>query len=227
MQLDYEFLALQEAVNYRRAILREFSSGLKGEVLEVGCGVGQISQELLSRPGITRLTCLEPDSQFLVEHARNAPGAELIHGIARDYATRFTPDCIVSVNVLEHIEDDQEELGLYRRMLSAREGTLCLLVPACPELYAPIDRKFGHFRRYHHRELRQKLQAAGFKTTDLHYLNSVGYIAWALVFKGLGRTAFDPHSVRFYDRWIFPWVHRLETTLCRPPRGQSLVALAR
>ncbi|MBM4199697.1 MAG: methyltransferase domain-containing protein [Gammaproteobacteria bacterium] len=227
MELDYEFLALQEAVNYRRAILREFSEGLKGEVLEVGCGVGQVSQELLSWPGITHLTCLEPDSQFLAEHARNAPGAELIHGVARDHATRLAPDCIVSVNVLEHIEDDQEELGLYRRMLSAKEGTLCLLVPACPELYAPIDRKFGHFRRYNRRELQRKLQAAGFSAIDVHYLNSVGYIAWALVFKGLGRTTFDPQGVQFYDRWIFPWVHRFESTICRPPRGQSLVALAR
>ena len=227
MELDYEFRALQEAVNYRKAILQEFAPGLRGEVLEVGCGVGQISQELLSCPDVTKLTCLEPDGRFLDEHRRNAPGALALQGVARDYAERFRPQAIVSVNVLEHIDDDQTELSLYRRMLDARHGTLCLLVPARQELYSKMDAKFGHFRRYGKSELRCKLSNAGFQDVDIHYFNSAGYFAWLLVYKLLGRSTFDPGSVRFYDRRVFPWVRRFEARVCRPPIGQSLIALAR
>lgn len=227
MTPDYEFLALQEAERYRKAILNEFSRGLRGDILEVGCGVGQVSKALLSWPTVTSLTCLEPDGRFLEEHQKNAPGAVFLQGIARDYVGRFNPHAIVSVNVLEHIDDDGAELRFYRRMLSLNEGTLCLLVPACHELYAAMDAKFGHFRRYNKAELREKLFKANFKDVDIHYFNSAGYFAWLLIYRLLGKTSFEPGTVRFYDRRIFPWVYWLETHVCRPPLGQSLVALAR
>jgi len=40
---DFEFAALSEARNYRDALLREFAAHLRGRVLEVGAGVGQIT----------------------------------------------------------------------------------------------------------------------------------------------------------------------------------------
>jgi len=34
-------------------------------------------------------------------------------------------------------------------------------------------------------------------------------------------------AIRFFDRFIFPPVHGLETKICPPPIGQSLLAVAR
>jgi hypothetical protein len=103
---------------------------------------------------------------------------------------------------------------------------LCLLVPARPEIYAPIDKHFGHYRRYRRAELRQKLQAAGFTLRRLHYFNSAGYFAWWLTCKMLKNMSFNPAAVRFYDRVIFPCVFALESRVVRPPIGQSLIAVA-
>lgn len=49
---DFEFAALAEAKNYRAALLRDFRNELRGSVLEVGCGIGQITSELLEIPAI-------------------------------------------------------------------------------------------------------------------------------------------------------------------------------
>ncbi|WP_419947528.1 methyltransferase domain-containing protein [Candidatus Palauibacter sp.] len=62
-------------------------------------------------------------------------------------------DSVVSVNVLEHVEDDEEELALMRSLLRPG-GHLCLWVPALSALYAPYDRALGHHRRYQRRRTR-------------------------------------------------------------------------
>ena len=100
------------------------------------------------------------------------------------------------------------------------------VVPARPEIYAPIDRDFGHFRRYTRPELRRKLVAAGFEVRRLNYFNFVGYFAWWLNFCLLKKRQFEQAKVRFFDRMIFPAVHTLESSIIRPPVGQSLIAVA-
>jgi hypothetical protein len=113
------------------------------------------------------------------------------------------------------------------RLLRPRHGALCLFVPARPEIYAPMDKDFGHFRRYKSDELRDKLRRAGFTIERFHYFNLVGYFAWWLNFCLLKKRVFEAQKVRAYDRIIFPIVHRLESKLLRPPFGQSLLTVAR
>lgn len=133
----------------------------------------------------------------------------------------------MSVNVLEHIEGDAEELAKYARLLEKCGGHLCLFVPARPEIYAPIDRAFGHYRRSTRPELKRKLAAAGFTVARLHYFNWVGYFTWWVHFCVARLRRFDAGKVRAFDRVIFPAVHFLESKLMRPLWGQSLLAVAK
>ena len=136
-------------------------------------------------------------------------------------------DGALCLNVLEHIREDEVELRKFAKLLAPRKGTLCLFVPARPEIYAPIDKDFGHFRRYTRGELRRKLVDAGFHIERLHYFNCVGYFAWWLNFCVLKKREFEVAKVRAFDRVIFPVVHGLESRMVRPPFGQSLMAIAR
>ena len=136
-------------------------------------------------------------------------------------------DGILSINVLEHIEEDEAELARYAKALAGRHGALCLFVPARPEIYAPIDKDFGHFRRYTRPELRRKLLGAGLEIERLTYFNWVGYFAWWVNFCLLKKRGFEVSKVRAFDRVIFPVVHAMETSVMRPPFGQSLLAIAR
>jgi SAM-dependent methyltransferase len=224
---DFEFAALSEAKNYRNALLREFSGRLRGSVLEIGAGIGQITAELLQNPAITRLVSLEPDPAFCASLRTSFPAHQIIQGTIEDMKGDESWNAILNVNVLEHISEDERELGIYRQKLAREKGVLCLFVPARPEIYAPIDRDFGHFRRYTKPELRRKLEAAGFEILKLRYYNLIGYFAWWLNFCVLKKRGFDLPAVRLFDRVIFPPVHGFESRICPPPFGQSLLAAAR
>jgi SAM-dependent methyltransferase len=224
---DFEFAALSEAKNYRAALLREFSEHLRGQVLEVGAGIGQITKDLLQKPAIAKLISIEPEPKFCARLRATFPAHTIIRGTIEDLKGNESWNAILNVNVLEHIKEDNRELAIYRQKLAREKGTLCLFVPARPEIYAPIDKDFGHFRRYTKLELRRKLEGAGFQILKLRYYNFAGYFAWWLNFCFLKKRGFDLRAVRFFDRIVFPPVHRIESRICPPPIGQSLLAIAR
>jgi SAM-dependent methyltransferase len=223
---DFEFAALQKADHYRAALLCEFQPFLFGSVLEIGAGIGQLTEALLQRPEIERFTALEPNPRFASRLRAKFPQLELIQGTIDDVPAALAPDAILSVNVLEHIETDDRELCSYHQRLAERRGTLCLFVPARPEIAGPIDRDFGHFRRYTRAELRTKLETAGFAIRRLAYFNLLGYFAWWWNFCLLKKRKFAGGQVQFFDRCIFPLQHRFEAHVLRPPIGMSLLAIA-
>lgn len=223
---NFEFEALKQAENYRKRLLIEFGPHLKGDVIEVGAGIGQITSLINALPTVDSVLGIEPDADFcqmFKEHHADIP-------VIRATVDALQPDSewngIVCINVLEHIEDDIAELGRYANLLKKRHGRLCLFVPARPEIYAPIDKDFGHFRRYVKPDLSQKLTNAGFKIVRLQYFNVTGYFAWWLNFCVLKKRQFEIGSVRFFDRCIFPVTSTVESWLPAPPFGQSLLAVA-
>ena len=224
---EFEFAALREAANYRRALVREFAPALKGRVIEVGAGIGQVTELLAAAPSVEHLLAVEPDGGFCRALRARLPQQPLVEGTIEQVEPGSSWNAIVSINVLEHIRDDETELRRYHRLLQAAQGAINLYVPARQEIYAPIDRAFGHYRRYSKPELKSKLESAGFQIVRLRYFNCVGYFAWWMTFCVLKRRKFDARSVRLFDRAIFPWVYWLESRVMAPPFGQSLLAVAR
>jgi len=224
---DFEFAALSEAVNYRAAIVEEFSDYLRGRVLEVGAGIGQTSEAMLALPSVSELVGVEPDERFQNGFRERLPNIKLVAGTTEDLEPGEHFDSAVMVNVLEHIEDHIGELQRLRGILHPSGGHLCILVPARQELFSKLDAHFGHFRRYDKPGLRGALEEAGFKVERLCYFNFVGYFAWGLRYTLMKGMSFDIEQVRLFDRKIFPLAHRLEKGLMRPPFGQSLLAVAK
>ena len=62
---DFEFESLRLAENYRRALVQEFADELRGRVLEVGSGIGQMTSLLRELPAVELLECVEPSADFL------------------------------------------------------------------------------------------------------------------------------------------------------------------
>ena len=133
-------------------------------------------------------------------------------------------DSVLSVNVLEHVEDDVTELEMMRHVLRSG-GHLCLWVPALPGLYSRFDRSLGHFRRYRKKDVERRLEAAGFRVVKVAYRDLIGMVAWFLACRLLGQ-ALTPGKVRLYDRLVMPvtemFRHRID-----PPLGKNVVAIAR
>jgi SAM-dependent methyltransferase len=145
---DFEFAALQEARNYRAALAREFGPNLKGRVMEVGAGIGQMTAAFATLPGVAELVAVEPDARFHDGFRAGNPKIRLVPGVVADLKDPGDWDAMVAINVLEHIEHDLDELKRWKSLLAKRRGAVCLFIPARPEIYALIDKDFGHFRRY-------------------------------------------------------------------------------
>jgi len=223
---DFDFGALHQAANYQRLLAKELGMFVHGRTLEVGAGIGQMTVRLRALSGVQFLQCVEPEAGFCAQFRRMLPQQPLIQGTILD-APGDDWDTIVSLNVLEHIEHDREELAQYHAILKRKHGTLALFVPARPELYAPIDREFGHYRRYTRSELVSKLVGAGFKIEKIRYFDFAGYFAWLICCRLLRQRNLKPAAVRCFDRMIFPFENLLETKFCPPPIGKNLLTIAR
>ncbi len=223
---DFEFAALSEAKNYRKAIVSEFAPFLKGRVLEIGAGIGQTTEALRNLPGVSEIVGIEPDARFQQEFRSRLPDVRLVEGTAANLAEGESFDGAVMVNVLEHIKSDVAELMRIHGILKPRAGYLCLLIPGRMEIYSKLDAHFGHFRRYSRSDVRIKLQSAGFTIKSLRYFNFVGYFAWLTRFKLMKKMSFDIDQMRFFDQRIFPPCHWIESRVMRPPIGQSVLAIA-
>src|SRR5581483_322181 len=144
---NFEFDALHEAENYRRALIRDFGPFLKGRVIEVGSGIGQVTSLLRSLNTIEDLQAVEPDPDFCAQFRRTQPTQSLVEGTIEDLPVKEDWNAILSINVLEHIREDEAELRRYSELLREKKGVLNLFVPARQEIYAPLDKDFGHHRR--------------------------------------------------------------------------------
>jgi len=223
--IPFELNTMSGAVNYRKAILREFEPYLGKTILEVGGGVGFFSEPLADRLSTERCCVIEPDASCREQIEKRCKKAEVWDGTAADLSQDEKFDSIVSINVLEHIEDDRAEFKIYREHL-ADDGFFCLFVPARTELFSPIDREFGHYRRYNKKALRHLLEEVGFEVVILHYFNWVGYVFWLLNFVLFRKKTFSSWMVRFNDRFVFPITRFLEKSIGTPLAGQSLMVVA-
>lgn len=216
--------SLAAAPRFNRWMFDRVRRWIGRRVLEIGSGIGNLSQFLLDRP---RLVLTDTAPEYLERlRARFAqyPNVE----ITRLYlpavdgpiaAERF--DTIVCLNVLEHVADDLGSLRAMHRLLD-RGGRLVLLVPALPALYGSLDRALGHVRRYAARELRAKFTETGIRMRHLEYFNLAGIPGWWFTGRVLRRDLLPPASLWWFDtlvplfrlEWLLPW--RL---------GQSLIAI--
>lgn len=220
--------ALSEAENYYRWITSHFAPHLGKRVVEVGAGIGNFSQFLLNATTTSEFTLVELAGNLfplLQQRFSGESRVTLVNGRFEDLATSLCADCVVLVNVLEHIEDDHALLHAIHHSL-VQGGTLLLFVPALTWLYGTLDEVAGHFRRYSKPALAETLRASGFEIVHLRYFNLLGMVPWLLAGKVLKRRTIRPRDVRLYDRWVIPYIAKLEDSW-EPPLGQSLIAIAR
>jgi SAM-dependent methyltransferase len=220
--------AVAEASNYYDWIVDSFAGSLGKRIAEAGAGIGTVAQLVLDRAAPDALLLIEPARNNIPELQRRFsrdPRVRVFQGYLDEIGDSFPADTLIAVNVMEHVERDSDFLRAARRTLSS-DGSLLLLVPAVPAIYGSLDRAFDHFRRYTKAGLRKLLLDAGFEIEKLYYVNGIGVAAWFFAGRVMRRTTLGRSQVRFYDRWVIPWLRRIETKI-HPPIGQSLLVVAR
>jgi len=152
-----------------------------------------------------RVRCIEPD--LLQRQRLIDAGFEVLPDI--DSLPDESLPFVFSLNVFEHIEDDQRAIEqIYQKLVPG--GVLLLYVPAFQCLWSSLDDKVCHYRRYTKKTLRKLVQRK-FSIEKLQYADSLGFIA-ALTFRLLRKdsTSLTGESIGWYDKWIFPLSRMLD-----------------
>ena len=216
---------LASAHNYRRWIVDLAKPWLGDNPLEVGSGLGHYADDWAAA-GV-RITASEADESRLAalqQRFANHPGVD-VRELAVPIREHAEHSAVVAINVLEHIDDDVEALRAFAG-LAKDGGRVVLFVPAFGWALGAFDREIGHFRRYTRPTLRASLEAAGLTVERMHYVNSLGLLAWLLVVRLLGQRPKEGLLLTVFDRGVVP-VLRWAESRWRPPFGQSLFAVAR
>ena len=227
--LDNVYQTLQRMKKLRRYnewVFSKFRPFLGRRVLEIGSGVGNITKFLLDRELII-VTDVEPKYLALLKNTFGKYKKFIIDrlDISRPEMERYRShhiDSVICFNVLEHIEQDEKPLKNIFDLLEPT-GRLLLLVPSHPWLYGSLDRHLGHHRRYGKRELKNKLEAMGFKVIFLEYFNRAGTLGWFLNSQILRRKRLPSFQLRMYN-FLVPLL-KLEKFFPLP-FGTSLIVVA-
>ena len=221
--------ALTALRRYREWIMAYFSPFLAGNTLEVGAGIGNMSKHL--SPFVSTLDLVEPSSNLvgtLKTRFSHSDKISVTHETFEGFVSTKSAksyDCIVMVNVLEHIEDDRAALKECYRILRPG-GHLLILVPALQFLFSKLDEVVGHCRRYERPDLEYKIQECDFHLVELRFFDLVGVLPWWLLNTVGGATGFNPQLVSLYDALAVP-VTRLIESAFTPPIGKNLIAVLR
>lgn len=217
------------ALRWKAYWARRMAPFVRGDVLEVGAGMGTNTARLVSLTAGT-WTCLEPDARLCAlaveAHASLQSKARIAHrqGTLAELGAHESFDTIVYLDVLEHIEDDRAELALAAAHLRPG-GRVLVLAPAHQRLYSPFDRAVGHFRRYA-RESLGALTPASLELERLEYLDSVGMLASFANRALLRQQVPTLAQIRTWDRLMVPISALLDPLLARRI-GKSILAVWR
>lgn len=242
MDRDYELQTHQAEDRHwwyrgRRTVLEGVIAGLGltegARILDAGCGSGRNMVELARHGTVTGVEL----SEMSVTLARERNAGEVIAGSVLEMP--FPDDSFelaVSLDVIEHLEDDLTALKELRRTV-APGGSLLVTVPAYQWLWSGHDEINHHHRRYTRRSLQRVAEAAGWQQARTTYFNSL-LLPAAIVLRVLDRLS-TKTTESSLDLWVPPeplnWLLErplaIEAALIkrgvRIPAGLSLLAVFR
>lgn len=222
--------SMSQAFWYNQWTLNKFKPFLKGTILEVGCGIGNFTKSLVNYGNvwgidIDKINLAKNKNIFTQGHRtkfKQIGFGDIEKGKYFFGNKKF--DCIVCMNVLEHIKDDQGSLENMHNLLK-RDGTLILLVPAHQFLFGTIDQNIGHYRRYNKQRISQLLKTTGFEIMQMRTINFLGGLGWFLSGKVLKDSAINLSRINIFNI-ISPFILPLENII-EPPIGTSILVVAR
>ena len=127
---------------------------IRGKVLDIGCGDSYFDRQLANL--FKDITIYGVDIYLKKEIHE-----ERVHAVnSLEYLPDCKFDCIIMMDVLEHIKNDTEYLTNILKYLKP-DGKVIITVPAFMKLYSLHDRELRHYRRYNHTSLHKVIINSG------------------------------------------------------------------
>jgi ubiquinone/menaquinone biosynthesis C-methylase UbiE len=160
------------ANNYRKYQIDLIKPYMKGEILEVGPGNGQVINSFIDNKNIT---LIEPEKYFfnILKKKFIKKKIKILKCKINSLNKKF--DTILYSDVLEHITEDITELNKAKKLLK-KNGRLIIIVPAFQKLYSSFDNKVRHVKRYEKKDFFEFSQKYKINIVLIKYFDCLGYI---------------------------------------------------
>jgi len=210
----------------KRSLLRLPLNPATFTCADVGCGIG-LFLNMMEEAGLAA-----PDRSVGVDSAYPSTACSLNSKIPiyPRFPENRAYDCLILMDVLEHVPDDVSVLGEAVQHLKPG-GFVFITVPAIPFLFSSHDRFLGHQRRYTLRSLRRAVAAVpGLTPLSLHYFFAGIFLPAAAVRIACrnvrSRKSSDMGTVpNLFNRALLA-LGLVETKICRFNRLAGLTAVA-
>lgn len=197
-----------------------------GNVLDYGCGSGQLLKRILKQD-VKKAFGAEVSGSLIKVATQQCPNATIFNPLAKKIPKNL--DVIYSLDVIEHIENDREVLNNFYKSLKPG-GKVLIAVPAHQILFSDFDTELGHYRRYEQAELLLKLKDAGFEDIKLRWWNRLGLsvVKYQLAHsKERAKTLREQRSFsQILSNSLLLWWFRLVENPIAPGDGLTLIATA-
>lgn len=149
---------------YRNYLYKKFSQVLdkNSYFLDVGAGNGEFVKYLLKQGFKGDYIDISEEAVKIARGQLNgAKGINIKQADIFTFKSNKKYDVIFSFETLEHIKNDQLAMKKIYQLLKPG-GTFLMSIPAHMSEWDKMDEIKGHFRRYERKELKEKLEKAGF-----------------------------------------------------------------
>ena len=217
--------AIAKADRFNLWMYNQMYPYIKGDVLEIGSGIGNISR-LIKTDGEVFLSDVR--NQYIDILKIKFPEKNIINidlvspsfdTLYSDYFGKF--DFVFALNVIEHIKDDRTAVQNMNKLLK-KGGKMFILVPAFQYLFNQFDVTLEHFRRYTEKSLKNIFPDEK-NIIKTWYFNSVGILGWYFVGKILSKKIIPESNMSLYNKLI-PFI-KIVDILCFKKIGLSVIAV--
>jgi len=204
---------ISEAQHFNRWMYENIKPHCNGEILEIGSGIGNISQFFIHDEAKISLSDIEnsyfPRLQEKFGESKNLKGMYRLDFSDKNLEKNHPEligrfDTIFALNVVEHIYDHEQAMKNAMKMLNPG-GKVVILVPAFQCLFNGFDEQLDHHRRYTQKSLKNLIEGAGFKVVHHQFFNSIAILGWFISGTVLRKRIIPGSQMRFYDALVPVW----------------------
>ncbi len=197
---------MQKATNYNQWTFELFEEYIRGDVLEVGCGVGSFTKLISEQSSFDSLYCIDISQPAIDFVSKKDFGRNIRFECIDLINVEGKYDFIVCMNVMEHVEDDKSFFSKILSLLKSG-GVLFLLVPSHKFLYSNFDKVAGHYKRYTKAMMNEFSLPDDVSLIKQFYFNMIGAFGYWAVYKALKSDNVNDTEgeIGLFDKYVVPF----------------------
>lgn len=222
---------ISDAGNFNQWMYQTIKPHCSGNVLEIGSGIGNISEYFLNDNFEISLSDLSNDYFRILE--KKFEGFRSLKGLfTLDFAEKELEhkyphligqfDTVFALNVLEHVPDHEQSIKNCHLLLKPG-GKLVILVPAFQSLFNKFDVALEHQRRYTPESLKRVMLIPGFTIVHTQFFNVIGILGWYVSGKLKKKDTIPGGQMQLYDQLVPVW--KIVDWFLRPLLGLSVICV--